>query len=763
MTPEYSALKKLSLADIDVSEAQKGEKDYLMQMTDYLIASLVIEKPHIKKYRDLYNGTRDSREFRYLEESYGLESPNSVKMTPLVKPRIDALIGLLLDETMRFMVTCNDPETHHLITKEKVEKHKEEITKVIDAQLKQNELAPNAIPLLGKQTAKRMKRKFGDSFISEFEKSAQHLIKFFELDKHLDLKSKLESILEDLLLTGETYHRIYAIGEGTDPILEIVKTENLFFSLNLNDKNLDNCQSIVHREFMSRQEVLNKYGHYMTREQLEDLFGGSVEVLMGRRWKTSYIDNNIPDTFDEGYSRQYTINNSSPIEVFHTEWIANNKVEALDEYELVEGNNTSNTYKGKRFRQDKYETVRIGTDIYVNMGKSIDQRRTKGNLYKASLSYNGIRFKGRGGEPFSLAKGLKDIQDMYDIIIFHRDNLVAVSGVNATRINVAAIPDALGTKFMERLMKFITIRKTSGIELIDPSQPDANLFQHYGDSNNSVDANVLVALDGILNTLEKQADIVAGTNPQMLAQIAQKDAVTNVKIGIQQTSLINKSIFSAMSTNTSRILGSLLAVARISYKNGKTGSYTMGNKYYSFSIDPDKIVDTEFVVHITDDSKEVAKFEKIQQIALELVGAGVIDPDTVIKLAVADSTSIAVSILEDAMEEKNEEGGEASQMQQQLEQANQQLQQMQQQMKQMESQLKKAEQEASQIKQEEFALKEKETDEKINIERDKLNLDSHKIENELALKRETVQLERDQLYLAGGTQSGNAAEVKNNI
>ena len=50
----------------------------------------------------------------------------------------------------------------------------------------------------------------------------------------------------------------------------------------------------------------------------------------------------------------------------------------------------------------RYETVRIGEDIFILRGKNDNVIRTKDNPSYCSLSVNGIYFVNRGAEPYSL-------------------------------------------------------------------------------------------------------------------------------------------------------------------------------------------------------------------------------------------------------------------------------------------------------------------------------------------------------------------------
>ena len=65
----------------------------MMKRTDEIIAELVRDKVEFQKAYNYYAGIRDEEQFKYIEENFGIGSPTSVKMTPMVKKHIDALIG----------------------------------------------------------------------------------------------------------------------------------------------------------------------------------------------------------------------------------------------------------------------------------------------------------------------------------------------------------------------------------------------------------------------------------------------------------------------------------------------------------------------------------------------------------------------------------------------------------------------------------------------------------------------------------------------
>jgi hypothetical protein len=60
---------------------------------------------------------------------------------------------------------------------------------------------------------------------------------------------------------------------------------------------------------------------------------------------------------------------------------------------------------------------------------------------------------------------------------------------------------------MTRLTKWVT--RKQGLELVDPTEDGANLFQHYGDFNASIQGDAINAVNA-LESLAVQADIVSG-------------------------------------------------------------------------------------------------------------------------------------------------------------------------------------------------------------------------------------------------------------
>lgn len=767
------------LDDIHVSEKQKLEQWYLEENINNLIHTLVREKEEIRTYRNYYNGIRNQKEFEYLTKNFGIGTPSKLKFTPLIKPRVDALVGSILTETFDYQVRCIDDKTIDEAMEQRKSSRLSKIKQTLDTFIKTNIEATQEAAAMGQEqqpqegTASEIMnaiQKIDDehnaNFLSSFEIAAKDLIKFFDQDVSMDMDQKRKQLAMDLIQTGECYWRVHVEEVGTDPIFEVVKPENLFYNKNTNHQYIDPVDGIVRREFLTKKEILRKYGRFMDEEQKRELFGeqirnpSGISLASGRDIDRRYVTEDTP-------RNQMSFSSMHVMEVFHCEWIAMNEIpldeEDQEDLTIVEG--SRGKVKKVGYRADRYEGVKIGT-VYLNCGKSEHITRSESKPMDCGFTYGGIVYNDRSGKPYSIVGAMKDLQDVYDLTMFYRDNLIANSGVPGSRVNIAGIPKQLGNKFMDRLMKYIAMKK-NGFELIDPTEPGAQMFQHYGDFDGSVNGNSLQAINLVLDSMEKQADLIAATNKQMLGQIAERDAVDNVKQGIAQSMLINADLFDLIRTNQKRILDSLLKASKIAYRKGKKGSYIVGAQSYIFDILPENIIHSDMGINVSYSSKDKEKLLELKAMTKELVGGGLLDPDTLLHIVLSDSATEVKRIVDGAWITKKQENSQVSQAQSQIEQLTQQVQELTNQLSKAQAQAEASAKEDINLKRREIDIKEEEAQDNKSIENRKIDNQKKKDDAEISVKREVAQLEREQLYLTtqgkGTGGAGNSAEPRNNI
>ena len=756
--PGMSQYPQIYYEDLYISEVEKSDIQYLKGNMDHWVASLVQPKENIRALRDYYNGIRDDKQFQYLTENFGIGTPSDIKFTNIIKPRVDSIISQLESDSYSYMVSCTDNTTLDLIQEEKKNKKLNEINQALSLftsnMRKAIDSGNEPVPFSElKNSLDSIKDKYKTNFISDFEIAVQHLCTYFEKSNEMELRSKLSLMLHDLIVTGECYYRVYYDREGSDPIFEVIKPENFFHNKNTNNPYIDGTDAVIHREYMTHKQVAQKYGKYMTPDQMKSLFGGTYLSRTARNLNSGldlamYYGENDPMLGQKHFNSAYTV------EVMHIEWLATNAL-IIDEVErerLQLINSGFNYEIGEEVRRmDRYEGVRIGGSVYINCGKSEQVLRSQNDPYMCGFSYGGLLSSDRNGRPYSVVGALKDLQDIYDMTMFHRDNLIANSGVKGDRINIAGIPKVLGDDFMARLLKFVAMKK-NGIELIDPTEQGAQLFNHYGSFDNTVDGNSIAAINGIMAQIEHQADIIAGTNPQMLGNIEQRDAVSNVVQGIKQVSMLHRPLFELFRGCHNRIIKSLINVAQMSYKTGKKISYIAGGDSYTFHILPEKFSFTDYAITINYASKDSKRVDDLKLIAKQLIASGAVDPDVMIKIMLSDSILEIERLITKNWAEKKAENNKVSILTTQVEQYEKQIKELNGQLNNISQQLEASKTVNNQAKMEEIKLKYEEANKQLVLEQEKVNNAKEYNEALIKVKEEEVQLEREQLYMGVGKE-----------
>jgi hypothetical protein len=112
----YLSLQK----EVFLSDKEKLSDTYFHDLADFYIAALVRTKGHIAA-RNYYSSTRDELDFQYLEDIYGMQNPIDLGFTNIIKPRVDALVGLSLLSEPDFRVAYTDADTIKAVAEEKLE------------------------------------------------------------------------------------------------------------------------------------------------------------------------------------------------------------------------------------------------------------------------------------------------------------------------------------------------------------------------------------------------------------------------------------------------------------------------------------------------------------------------------------------------------------------------------------------------------------------------------------------------------------------
>ena len=687
------------------------------ELVDKTINELVYDKVKLQKAYNYYNCKRDKEQFKYLEDNFGIGQPTAVEFIPLIRKHVDALVGEYLDVPILPKVSCKDKETINNIFREKQIKIASECYNLLQSNLKNNLLrilgSQDMTDLNIKEQLDKIVEDVNENFISEYEIAGQNIIEYIIQSRNTDLITKLKQLFVDLLVTGFTFYKVLPSPSGHNIQIKCLNPLNVFPELNYESPYINECKRIVVREYLTRDEILNRYGKELSKEDISkinelwkdfrDLSGSyyvrSIETSLG----TPATDGLLAgEEVTPGFpGESYRMYNSSVIPVYEVEWIETDK----------------------KFVEQRYSAVKIGQEIYIIRGKDKNVIRTKDAPERATLSVNGVWFNNRGSEPYSMVLNCMVLQDKYDILHFYRDNLIASSGTVGDFVNLPTLPTILGNTLAERLMKWKAYAK-EGMKLIDTSQEgqvntgQAPLNTMFNGFDDTIKVQAIQAIQLAIDSIEQTASSITGVFRERLNGIQQRDAVTNVQTGINNSFTITKQWHFQMDLVTREILLDSLNCAKIVYDKGLTGTLILGNKLQKlFTALPKYYTVTDFDIHIITSSEIIKEMEQIKAVVPEFIKGGIVSADILMDIMTAKSLSEMKSTVNKSIKKQKAENNQIQQLTQQVEELQGNLQQTQQQLQQAQQKVEQLNEAKLQIEREKIQLQYKLDDFKNKTDR----------------------------------------------
>lgn len=732
----------------NIPESKKTE-NWAKNNVDWIISNMPSRFNNTKdaEYYNMYNGNRDDSQWEHITKTYGIEFPaGKLKHIPLVRPLINELHGEATQRELNFTVLSSDNDS--------VNSKLEQISNNMLKDILQMVIDGDDVD----STLGNIEKYYRQDFKTELEIAANHVLQDFILNNKL--KNLFNENLLDKFITGRSYYMVEVNRIGEDPVYKPIKAGEIFYSNN-NTKWVKDCDWAVHPTSMSVVEILDKWGEKIKeddRQKLEswnDMYVKDVYKL-DSPWDADRLLE-TPEDFDRVFWNSDVTNKTS---VYYVQWKSIREINVLespnkynpdvpfikilDTEDAIESvmRTSRRKFVKKRYIQDLWHGIRIGDDIHISLGKVKYPIRSMRQPSKVQLSFNGLTFNNLI-RPYSLMKITEDIQNLYDIMHWHKENLIALAGVKGSFMDVNAIPDFGTGKFEENLKMWFYYKKL-GAAFLDRNKKGAdksfNQYQQYDDTLGA-------GLDAILGTithLEDLAGRIIGVNRQRLGAVTQRDGKGVTDQAIFQSSLVTEPIFNEHDEFIQEALTDILQACRVAYKNGYTSSY-LSDQYEQriFTLTPDFALSDQNI-YVASASKDKRSIEEIKAFVYQFVGQGMAELDDIFPLFRKSSLKDIEETISANMARRKAE----------IQAQQQEIQQLQMQLEQAKGQ---AELEKTKAEIQKLMSEAQENIEKLKIEQETLNLEERYKMGSLELDSKRVDLEAKQLDMS----SGNAKEVRN--
>lgn len=652
----------------NIPESQKGE-DWAMDNVDWCISMLpVFTKRQIDSSYDLYNGFRSPEDFLHITETYGIEMPaGKLKHIPLIRPMINELVSEMEERELKFSLFSEDPDSVAEKVQELSGRILQDVAFIIKTARSEEEL---------EMALDSLEREY-KRFQTETEINSLVLLKNYILRNRVDRKL-IEAWL-DKLISGFQFVRVNLERRGEDPIFTVIRPGDLYYADN-DVRWVSECDWGVYVKEMTPTEILDTYGDRMKPGDIK-----KIEDWLDMYHKDAWYKLGPGETMDDLLKDTGMVNNSAinhKIHVYHVEWKSireisflksDNKYNPDDPFlkhipdeQIYQLPNSRRKKIEKRYVQDLWHGVRIGDEIYVDLGKYPYPQRSIASPSKVLLTFEGPTFNGKI-RPYSLIKETRDLQDLYDIMHWHKENLIALSGVKGSFMDISQLPDFFNGegKLSDNIRMWFYYRKL-GAAFINRMQEGAdrtyNQFSNYDDTLGA-------GLEAILLTIQHLEDAAAritGVNRQRMGQIKQYDGKGNVENAQQASTLITEYLFNQHDEFVERVLTSIINKLRVAYPEGVQGSFTgRDGQSQVFRLD-ERFPLSDYSVYLTTKKSDSRKIEELKAQSYEMVKGGVLAAEDMFRFFKRDSFPQILQEIEDSVIKRRQEMQQMQQRQQQI-------------------------------------------------------------------------------------------------
>ena len=662
-------------------------KDNILAMLAYQNYTTKFNRERKKDYENylLYNGMFDTKQFEYITNTYGISSPARLVNHPIIAPKVDLLVGEFMSQPMDFMVEAVNEEAISMKLEKKVSLVAEKIMRPIRKELSQELGVEFEDEDLGIDMPEDI-----DKFLKLNGRMQVEQLVFLGL-RHLIEKYRLQHIfkqgLYDLCITKKEFYHC-TIKNG-DPHVRRVDPRSLIWDLNSDTENLQDASWVAEERFLTINEILDEFGDFLTQEEV-------IKIE-----KMRYEGQDTLQRYNKPYQWYYKDDHLTPLRIrcvtscwksiktFNVKLSPNKFDEGLPFQKILPED--YKVRKGDKIQKKSFTHIwtatMIGHDIVVNASPLPNQIRRENNYAEAPLPYVGVIGNNIDSVTLSIVDSLKNIQLLYNIVMYHIELSLARSGGKAVVYDTSQKPNGLS------LDEVFYHAKNSGVIPINTKQEGNQVggFNQFQQIDFTL-SNSVQQLINLKIMLENTAEQLTGIS-RAREGFTKSDAVGVNERSVMQSSLITQPLITNHVRVMDMVMNQLGDLMKIAWSNGEKVVHFMGEQGAEMMKMIGDFANFDYSIFVKNSSKDRKDKEKIEVMSQQILGGS--GPEGILqmlKIMNAYNSKDAETILEQGLEaiqaQQQAQQQQMAEAQQAQAEATQQQTQAQMQMKQMEIEAK---------------------------------------------------------------------------
>jgi len=610
---------------------------------------------------DFYNGHILEEDYSYVLKPYGKARrnfPSKIRNYPIIKPVVDLLLGEKSKRPINYTVAVANADSVSM----KEEQKKAKIMKIMQQRfvnkLNETEGAPKTnTPSQEVEMPAHINELFDSSYVDKRASIGQSSLSYLMYQQNVH--HKFQKLWFHFLVSGEAYtHRGV---HNNEVFYDVINPLDIDYDKDPDVDFIEDGDWALVRKDAHVSTIIDIYREFLTPIQMDALenpaenhdgsmliYGGSPENDRLRGGRTRLIE--VITVYWKSISKIGFLSYPDP-ETGDIE-----QVEVPDGYTMPTELKKAGAQIVWDWVPEVWEGTRIGTDTFVKVGPTINQRRSLSNPGTCKLPVNGIKYSEINSDNVSIVQLGVPYQINYNIYKYRMEVAIAKSKDIIAQFDINMIPKKWD---MDKFMYYID---AIGIAWVDYNKEGITLNpQHQTVMDLSIKTiqQYVILLDSILQEWER----LSGVNRQRQGQTGEYEGKGITQQAIMQSSHITEDYFRKISTLEEKDMQALLDYSKVAWVSGKKTSYIMPDGTVEYlAINPLSHMESEYGIFVTDAGQDINKKQKVEALAQSMIQNGV------------PASIVAEAIDSDSFTQIKEKIAKAEKITQQLQQAQEQAQ-----------------------------------------------------------------------------------------
>tara|TARA_R100000951_G_scaffold107160_1_gene102294 strand:+ start:6489 stop:8726 length:2238 start_codon:yes stop_codon:yes gene_type:complete len=628
----------------NIPESKKDEQ-WHKDCIDYFLKQQQVETFVSNKTKDYENyliasGEFNKEQFRYITDMYGMTAPARLVNYPLIQNKLDLLAGELITQPLQYTVNVINRNAIRRKTEELISIAVETILK--PERRKIEEVTQTKIPDedLGEEIPEDVEQFMKMNYRTGIEKQVSVGLKY--LIDRWDLKSTFKRGFYDLQITNKEFYRVYV--KNRTPYCERIDPRQMIYDQDGDKESLQDSLYAGVDNWYTVNEIIDRFE--LSSEEVDKL-----EELAQQK-NQYYSDNNSSNSYITADG-----NNSLRVRVVDMQWksikminykVSPNKYDPDSDYHKM----VADDYKPKKGEKivkkaitEVRQAIKVGHEMLIKYGAKPNQIRYEENYANTKLDFYGIIRNNFSGSTLSIVDALKNIQILYNIVMFHIDGAMARSGGKAIVYDVSQKPKNVP------LSDIMYHAKNSGLIMINSKQEGGQMstFNQWKDIDFTLSQSVSQMIN-LKTMLEETADKLTGITASRAGVNKTSDAVGVNERSVMQSTLITAPLFDIHFKLVSEVLQGMSNLMRYCWGEDGYMVNVFGDMGYEvFNIDKAVALD-EYGIFVKNNAKELERKQAMMGLINNFSSTGALDPIATIKAVNGETASELESILTSGLE-----------------------------------------------------------------------------------------------------------------